>query len=157
MTDTVTIHLCEHGPANYAHYSAALAATPSVTEEEAERCCVVVDAKRGQVYAALYEREDGRWQRRGEDVLTTPRALLRRISSPACLVGDGIASYPEAFSAPEFTRADEHAWTARVGAVVRLGLRAYREGRIIAWRELSPIYHRRPEAEEKRLRREGKL
>jgi tRNA threonylcarbamoyladenosine biosynthesis protein TsaB len=128
----------------------------------ASRACVVVDAKRGQVYAAIYERREGSggtrscasvapWQRQTEDLLISPRALLERVGQPAYLIGDGLAGYPEAFSAAGFERAPEVEWTGKAHTVARIGLQNFREGKTIPYLELAPIYHRLPEAEEKRL------
>ena len=123
----------------------------------ADRVGVVVDAKRGQVYAAIYERHGGALLRRCVDFLATPGEVLTRLDTPAALVGNALAAYPAGFSAAGYVHADESAWTGRAAIVAEKGLTAFRAGRIIAWRELTPIYHRRPEAEEKRLEREGKL
>jgi len=123
----------------------------------ADRVCVVVDAKRGQVYAAIYEREGRVLSRRCEDLLATPGEVLARVDAPAALIGNGLAAYPETFSAEGYVHTDEAAWTGRATVVAAKGLTAFRAGRTIPWRELTPIYLRRPEAEEKRLRREGNL
>ncbi len=123
----------------------------------AERVCAVVDAKRGQVYAAIYDRIDGVLSRRAEDVLATPAEVLASVEAPAALIGNGLAAYPEAFSAEGYVHVDESAWMGRAAVVAEKGLAAFRAGRSIPWRELTPIYHRRPEAEEKRLQREGTL
>jgi len=119
------------------------------------RACAILDAKRGQVYAALFAYRAGAWARETEDLLITPRALLERIGPPAYLVGDGLRAYPEAFSAPGYTCAPASDWVGRASVVARLGLRGFAAGRMTSWRELTPIYHRPPEAEEKLLRREG--
>lgn len=126
------------------------------TQPAAWRVGVVVDAKRGQVYSAAYQRQGAGLERVGEMSLLTPAQVLERLERPALLVGDGLAAYPEQFVAEGIALADESLWTARSSGVARLGLAAFRAGGRSDALDLSPIYMRLPEAEEIRLKRLAK-
>ena len=69
----------------------------SVRVATGERVAPVLDARRGQVYAALFE--GARWTRVGEDVVVDPEPwateLIRR--GPLVAVGDGLDRYPQQF------------------------------------------------------------
>jgi tRNA threonylcarbamoyladenosine biosynthesis protein TsaB len=131
-----------------------------------ETVCPVLDAKRGQVYAAVYRRlsplpfGEGTGgegaatslSRRTDDLLIAPADLVHRLSKdlprPAFLLGDGLATYRKKFTADGLAHAEERLWIARASVVARLGFAAFKSGRRDPWQTLTPRYLRRPEAEE---------
>jgi len=122
--------------------------------EEAENLCVTLDARRGDVFYAVYQRENGEWVRlRGPEV-GRPDDAASSTARPAWILGDGARAFPEIFGAHGLQTAPEELWVARAGVVGLLGERLARQGRFSEVRELAPIYLRRPEAEEKRLAQE---
>lgn len=118
------------------------------------RVLTVLDAKRGEVYAAAYERREDRTVRLHGPAVMTPAEAAGLLPSPVFVMGDGVNRYSEILCANDCTAADEALWRIRAGVVARLGLAAYRAGRRDEPLALQPIYLRLPEAEEKRLARE---
>lgn len=121
---------------------------------DCDHVLTVLDAKRGQVYAAAYERRDGRFSRTAGPGVMTPSAALKFVEPPACAIGDGVARFRKEFSPPACRPLPEGLWRVRARMVARLGLVAFREGRREDPAALEPIYLRLPEAEERRLARE---
>jgi len=108
--------------------------------------CPVLDARKGEVYAARY-RWDGVAMRREWDYLAlSPAALAARLEEPTLLVGDGAAhvSSPFARISPPPRRVPS---PACVGA---LGLERLRRGDTVTAAALAPLYLRPSEAELKR-------
>ena len=118
------------------------------------RVITALDAKRGQVYAAAYERREGKFTRTCEPVLTTPAQAAALLPAPCLLMGDALRRYADALCVHGAAAADEALWRIRAGNVAALGLNAFHDGRRDDPLTLEPIYLRLPEAEEKRLARE---
>ncbi|MBI2359554.1 MAG: tRNA (adenosine(37)-N6)-threonylcarbamoyltransferase complex dimerization subunit type 1 TsaB [Deltaproteobacteria bacterium] len=62
--------------------------------------CPILDARKKEVYAALFRRMSGRLERLAEDVVCTPGQVLERIgsldtTSPCLFIGDGTRVYGE--------------------------------------------------------------
>jgi tRNA threonylcarbamoyladenosine biosynthesis protein TsaB len=55
--------------------------------------CAMLDAKKGEVYAALYRAEKGRIVLREGPLARTPGELLEEIAEPVLFVGDGALAY----------------------------------------------------------------
>ena len=121
----------------------------------------VVDARRGQVYAARYERTAGREGTRTagglrrvlDPAILTPADLRASVPSPAYLMGDAVRACAADFTQPGFTLAPEERWRIQASVVARLGLAQFRAGRRDDPAALEPIYLRLAEAEERRLAR----
>jgi tRNA threonylcarbamoyladenosine biosynthesis protein TsaB len=58
-----------------------------------DRICVLMDARKGDVYTAVFQESDGRLDRIGEERVVAPETLLRTISSPHLFVGDAVPLY----------------------------------------------------------------
>ena len=114
----------------------------------------VLDARRGQVYAAAYERSAENLKRASGPDVMSPADALALLSPPVFAMGDALARYADAFRAPACECAGEELWRVHARTIARLGLRAFREGAGAEPIALEPLYLRRPEAEEKRLARE---
>ncbi len=63
-----------------------------VSEEKTDEICVLVDARRGKVYAAIYDKN---LSRKTEYLLTTIDDVLNRVQGTTLFVGDGIVLYKE--------------------------------------------------------------
>ncbi len=56
--------------------------------------CPLLDARKHEVYAALFHRDwHGRLERLTPDLVLTPHALLERITAPCLFLGDGVDPY----------------------------------------------------------------
>lgn len=122
-----------------------------------EQVCPVIDAKKGEVYCALFRTEGEILRRVTEDMVLKPEALCHLITEPTVFIGDGIQAYGGLFLSHlgEKVLLHGHFTTVSVAAqVARLAENAFRTGK--ALREAKPIYIRPSEAEAKRLQRKGR-
>ena len=122
--------------------------------------CPVMDARRAQVYNALFERRDGVLHR-----LTPDRAiglselaeeLLRdHPDTPVLLVGDGVAVARDALKARGVVLGEMPSLllSQNAAALGRVALQMARNGETVTDEELRPIYLRLPQAERERLER----
>jgi tRNA threonylcarbamoyladenosine biosynthesis protein TsaB len=113
--------------------------------------CPVLDARKKEVYAALFRGDgEGQVRRIGETWVLSPEDLCSRISERTILVGSGAEVYGETFreklgsralfASPEFS-------FPRASTVARLSLPSFQRGQTLDPMTFSPIYVRRSEAE----------
>lgn len=144
---------------------AKIVAVPSVEvlvenlPPEARNAIIVLDAKRGQIFTARYERAaSGNWISVEPAHLDTLAAVLARSPRPVHLVGEGVAYHRASIPADvDVIIADEALWLPRAAVVGHLGHRGAQSGDFTDPFRLVPTYVRLAEAEEKRLIAEGKL
>jgi tRNA threonylcarbamoyladenosine biosynthesis protein TsaB len=127
----------------------ALAVVAPPTES---RLCAVLDARKREVYAALYERDGDALTRCGEPCAIDAERLAIAVGAPCAFIGDAVESYGEVFRrvlgpdirlVPSATHPPSAAAVARLAAI---RLRTCDEkGDDVAM--LSPSYVRPPEAE----------
>jgi len=112
---------------------------------------IVLDAKRGQVFTARYENRAGEAVEVEPPHLDTLAAMLARSPRPVQLIGEGIPYHQAAIPVDDagVVVLPKPFWRARAGVVARLGLRMAAAGRFTEADKLTPLYIRRPEAEEK--------
>jgi len=112
--------------------------------------CPMIDARRGEVYAAKFRPDHGRTQvvREGEAVLSSPEPLLEKLNDTVLFLGDGArlhrsmiirrlgsrALFPSS-ALPELMEPS-------AAAVARLAARRWRQGRTIDPGELTAVYLR---------------
>jgi len=111
------------------------------------------DAKRGGLYASLFERCGEEMTETFGPALIQPEALADRLAPGTLVLGRGAAKAREALTG--FDVAPEALWDIRPAAVARLGHRLWQDGETVDPLHLAPIYIRRPEAEEVWQRRHG--
>jgi tRNA threonylcarbamoyladenosine biosynthesis protein TsaB len=137
---------------------------------DARHVVIVLDATRGQIFTARYTREGGQGGQGGDfhqdepAHLDTLAAVLARAPRPVHLIGEGLpyhraaipAAPPPAAAAGEGAGGaggvivtPEAAWRPRAAVVARLGHAMARAGHFADPDRLTPLYIRRPEAEEK--------
>lgn len=119
---------------------------------DAERILTVLDAKRGQVYAAAYERRAGALARIWGPELLDPADAMRRCTRPCLVMGTGLEPHHEAFAGAR--EAEKDLWRPRASTVARIGLSLFRTGQRFDPLTVHPLYLRLAEAEEKRIARE---
>jgi tRNA threonylcarbamoyladenosine biosynthesis protein TsaB len=112
------------------------------------RVAVILDAKRRQVYAGLFERRGQGHVALGPPVLAEPGPWLAAIPRPLAVIGEGIAYHRAAIDAAGVFVIEEKLWLPRAESVHRLGWQLASAGRFTPAGELVPLYLRRPEAEE---------
>lgn len=112
---------------------------------------VVVDARRGAAWVQAFERRDGNWVETGKPVLGLLSDALRRAPRPVWLLGEGVAYHADEIDSSD---AGIHICPDRppsAAVVAKIGWQMARLGAFADAFALSPVYVRRPEAEEKRL------
>ena len=113
----------------------------------------IADARRGQLFAGLYERSDGGLRRRGDDVVMPPAECFRYLAEQA-----GGAEFVVLTAAEELVRGamvDTAAASARVAAAApalapaigRLGFARAQRGELVDALTLDAHYVRRSDAE----------
>lgn len=118
---------------------------------EARHVIIVLDAKRDQIFTARFERVGDAWTEREPAKLDSLAAMLARSPRPVHLLGEGLPHH-ETFIPPgdsSIVTTPPELWRARAAAVAAIGFPLARAGRFADPFTLTPIYIRRPEAEEK--------
>src|SRR5574337_45842 len=120
----------------------------------AYQICPILDARKGEIYSALFRHDADRIIRLADDAAVTLDIVLNRIEQPTVCLGDGLAVCEEliqarlkglALLAPLAGRG------GRPAAVAELGRRRLLRGHQDNLAELAPQYLRPSEAELKRL------
>ncbi len=109
---------------------------------------VLLDAKRGQAYAAAFRYKDGRYVGFIDTCLADPRHVVNRCPKPLWLLGEGIDYHRASINTPRVSILPKDLWRARAENVHRVGLEMASRGEFTDPRSLVPIYIRPPEAEE---------
>jgi tRNA threonylcarbamoyladenosine biosynthesis protein TsaB len=120
--------------------------------------CPVLDARKQEVYAALFRHEADGLRRIAEDAAMAPEELCRLIRNPTLFLGDGVEPYGALFRErlgdkmlcpPLASRG------ARPACVAELGRQRLLRGERDAPETLTPAYLRPSEAELRRRRATG--
>jgi tRNA threonylcarbamoyladenosine biosynthesis protein TsaB len=134
--------------------AAKLVAVPTVrvlvenAPPEAVHVAIVLDAKRGQIFTARFERTSDGWIEREPAHLDTLANVIVRSPRPLHLLGEGLPYHPSPVDS-EIIQTDPSTWRARAGAVASLGWQMARAGQFTDAMKMLPLYVRVPEAEEK--------
>ena len=121
-----------------------------------EKIAVILDAKRGQFYIAVYQRtSDGRqatshgiWKKIFPDSLMTASQFLDRFSGksgPVWLLGEGLVYYADKFKTEGVRILDKRCWTPRAEKVHLLGYEMSLKGQFADPVTLQPKYMRCPD------------
>ncbi|HIG25639.1 MAG TPA: tRNA (adenosine(37)-N6)-threonylcarbamoyltransferase complex dimerization subunit type 1 TsaB [Acidimicrobiia bacterium] len=110
-----------------------------------------LDARRGELFTALFRKVPGGVQRVREAQVCTPEELateLMDLDEPSLLVGDGALRYADTFaSVKKIEMAEQGLASPSARSLVQLAhARAMREEFVQSW-ELKPVYLRQPDAE----------
>jgi tRNA threonylcarbamoyladenosine biosynthesis protein TsaB len=111
----------------------------------------LLDAKKGQVYAAAFDRasgevlaQEGAWE---PEVFAAKLGGLKR----SCfLIGSGIGPFEQTFTdalGDHFSAADRELWNINPASVALLGAEAFERGEGVDAEFLAPVYHRLSQAE----------
>ncbi len=110
-----------------------------------------LDARRGELFTALFRKVPGGVQRIRDPQVSTPQELLAElmmIEEPALLVGDGALRYQEIFSSiRRVEMAEQGLANPSARSLVQLAhAQAIREEFVQSW-DIKPVYLRQPDAE----------
>ncbi len=113
--------------------------------------CPVLDARKKEVYAALYRGDGGgRLEKISEDWVVDPEELCSRINEKVIFLGNGVELYGETFRkkvGPGALFASPATFLPRAVQVARLSLSQFHDGHTLNLFSFTPIYLRRSEAE----------
>lgn len=112
--------------------------------------CPLLDARKGELYAACFESSSRGLQRLTDDLLLTPEALLERLSTPCVILGDGVTAYATLLrsrlgAAATLLPCDSHG--PRGGVIAAMARERLRAGGADDPSRLEPMYIRPSEAE----------
>lgn len=122
---------------------------------------VVLDAKRGHVYAATFQRRGPNdagsvgYVPAGDPIEANPAVFLAGQEPSCAVMGEGVLYHQQAVRASGLQILDEATYRPRAEVVMALGAAAAKEGRFVQPRQLIPTYVRPPEAEEKWAAKHG--
>lgn len=123
--------------------------------------CPVMDARRGQVYNALFRIDSGRVTRLCEDRAISCEALSDELAPYKEMImfcGDGYALARESIRLPNIAETPAERIDQNAASVGCLAYRKYLAGESVRDDELRPVYLRQPQAERERserLKRQG--
>lgn len=118
-----------------------------------------MDARRNQVYNAVFRGENGQLERLSPDraiALAELEEELKKLPGPKILVGDGAQLCYNEWQEriPDLRLAPVHLRAQTAWGVARAALELARKDELIPGEELVPVYHRLSQAERERLEKE---
>jgi tRNA threonylcarbamoyladenosine biosynthesis protein TsaB len=122
----------------------AAAVAENAADIDFQHLGVVMDAKYGSVYAALFARREGRIVPAGEPAIVPAEQFAADCPRPITLIGEGLGYHD--LSGEGIAVAPEALWLPRAEGVWRAGRRLGRQGRFTEYHRLRPLYLRQPEA-----------
>ena len=133
-------------------------ASVAIAEEKIpiERAAVIIDAKRGQFFTAVFTRQNDKWTPEGDVALLTADEFLARHAGgtePIWLLGEGLVYYRDKFEAESVRFLDEKYWSGRASGVFAVGAEKAAAGDFADPESLVPLYFRQADAIEKRNRK----
>ena len=116
-----------------------------------KRIAVILDAKRGQFFTAVFEKQHNHWQKIAPDSLMCASDFIERYGSePIWLLGEGLLYYADSFRTKNIKILEKNYWHATAANVYKLGSELAEQGKFADAETLVPYYLRRTEAEENR-------
>ena len=134
-----------------------LASNQNLPAMDGERVAAVLDAKRGQFFIAVYERDQDNetnaagqafWKKVLPDSIMTISQFLDRFAredKPIWLLGDGLLYYKDKFQADGVHFLDEKYWSPGAGKVLLLGRQMALKELFADALTLTPNYLRKPD------------
>lgn len=126
-----------------------IAARAASLDEPPRNLCVVLDAKRKQVYCSILKLKRGRYEVAMDACVLTPAELLDRAPRPLHLSGEGLTHHADACRGEHVQWVPEDFRIPRAQEVHLVGWEMAQRGMFTAANELVPLYVRPPEAQEK--------
>lgn len=118
--------------------------------------CSVMDARRNQVYTALFEQKDGKFNRLTEDCAISLEELgksLENIENHKFLVGDGASLCYNTLSDIALHLMPEHLRMQRAAGVALMAYEQLQKGDVLDAQSVAPNYLRLSQAERERLKK----
>jgi tRNA threonylcarbamoyladenosine biosynthesis protein TsaB len=130
-----------------------IAANVTPEDDKSEQLGVILDAKRGQFFIAVYEKtQNAIWKKVLSDYLMTAEEFLARFTDkPIMLTGEGLVFYKDKFTNPNVSVLDEKLWNPSAANVHKLGWHKARLGEFANPLTLTPNYIRGPDITVKQI------
>ena len=125
-----------------------IAANAADLPDRPSNLAVVLDAKRGQVFAATYSATTSGYRRVRDADLCDPAALFAVVPRPLAVMGEGVDYHRGVIEAASVMVLSPSTWVPQASKVFALGRIQAQCSAFTEPRELIPEYIRRPEAEE---------
>ena len=117
--------------------------------------CSILDARKGEVYAAVFRKHGNQLERLTEDALMPILSFLEELrglkkKTPCLFIGDGVTAYRPLLQQVSGLRihiADEEPIPSVAAAIALLSERQFSDQRAVRLEDLAPVYLRRPECE----------
>lgn len=102
----------------------------------------IIDAKRGQVYAAIYRRKAGRVKRLSDYMVLSVAELLKKIKREPVFLGDGLPLYRDAIlnADKKAVFLEERCWYPGAGNIIKLGFSKIKKAKKPGLDKLTPLY-----------------
>jgi tRNA threonylcarbamoyladenosine biosynthesis protein TsaB len=111
---------------------------------EIHHLAVVLDARNGRIFAAVFDRRGEQTTQMDDGILTTPAEFLAAAPRPLHVVGEGLWHHD--LSAQDVVKLPEEFWLPRAEGVWQVGRRLAKAGGYTDPARLLPIYTGKPEA-----------
>ncbi|MBU1147488.1 MAG: tRNA (adenosine(37)-N6)-threonylcarbamoyltransferase complex dimerization subunit type 1 TsaB [Candidatus Omnitrophica bacterium] len=98
----------------------------------------IIDAKRENVYSAIYEKKNGRIIRKTDYLLIKVDKLLKKVKKDAIFLGDGVSIYKDKIGRGIFLQ--EKYWYPKAGNLIKLALPKIKRTKKCDLARLEPIY-----------------
>ncbi len=118
----------------------------------------ILDAKRGQVFAARYERQNGVLTRTWGPGLTNPADFVRNTPFPVTLTGEGVQYHRDILQSAlgeHYRELSRELWFGTAAGIYAIGKKMAKNGEFTPWQQLVPTYIRLAEAEEVWRKKQG--
>ncbi|MBI5308918.1 MAG: tRNA (adenosine(37)-N6)-threonylcarbamoyltransferase complex dimerization subunit type 1 TsaB [Planctomycetes bacterium] len=112
--------------------------------------CPIMDARRGHVYACIYQLENAQRKRVSDFLIIQPERLVSLLPRPVIIFGNGVLLHKKQLQQKDIFTDTENLAVPKVEYIALLGESAYKAGRRCEVDKLLPLYLRRTEAEEKK-------
>ncbi len=102
----------------------------------------IIDAKRGQVYAAIYRRKGNKVARLSDYLILPIEKLLKKVKGDSVFLGDGVPLYRNNISSinKKAVFLEEEYWYPGAGNLIKLGFSKIKKAKKINLAKLIPLY-----------------
>jgi tRNA threonylcarbamoyladenosine biosynthesis protein TsaB len=102
----------------------------------------IIDAKRSQVYAAIYRRKAGQLARLSDYMVVSIARLFKKTKVKSVFLGDGVSLYKDNISSANKKTIflEEQNWYPRARNLIKIGFSKIRKSRKTDFKSLTPLY-----------------
>lgn len=125
---------------------------------DVQNLAVILDAKRGQVFAARYGRQNGVLVRTWGPGLVDPAQFVRETPFPVSVTGEGVDYHRATLQAAlgeSYRELPRELWFGTAAGIHSIGYSMAKNGNFTPWQQLIPTYIRLAEAEEVWRKKQG--